>query len=431
MIREYVKWDYELRNFTQLETVVDRALAVSQAEPQGPVYLTLPREVLAEKHEVFEYSAASRAPRPGAVAAAPDAIDEAARLLTAARNPIILTKAAGRDPLAVSALVKLAETLGAPVIDQFHTYMNFPQDHPLHAGFDAAPYLDDADCVVAVESDVLWFPALKAPRPETKIIQIAVDPLYARYPIRGFPADSALSGTVSLNLAALADAVRKGVDGRAVAERTQRWHAEHRRLREAWTATARKAQNERPLEMVWVSKCVGDLVDENTILVDEYDFDPTQGCFRTPRSYFGSSPAGGLGWGMGAALGAKLAAPDKTVICCLGDGAYIFGAPTAAHFVSRAYNLPVLFVIFNNRAWNAVKRAVRSHAPEGVAAKTGQMPISDLDPAPDYELVCRASGGHAEKVEDPAALPDALARALKVVRDEKRQALLNVICKKP
>src|SRR5439155_1150878 len=222
-----------------------------QAEPQGPVYLTLPREVLAEKHEVFEYAAASRAPKPSTVAAAPEAIAETARLLADARNPIILTKAAGRDPLAVAALVKLAE--------------------------------------------------------------------------------------------ALADAVRQRVDGRAVAERTQRWHAEHRRLREAWAAAAKKAQSEKPLEMVWVSKCVGDLVDDNTILVDEYDFDPTQGCFRTPRTYFGSSPAGGLGWGMGAALGAKLAAPDKTVICCIGDGAYIFSAPTAAHFVSRAYNLPVLF----------------------------------------------------------------------------------------
>src|SRR5438132_11731149 len=431
MVREYVKWDYELRNITQLETVVDRALAVSQAEPQGPVYLTLPREVLAEKHEVFEYAAASRAPKPGAVAAAPDAIAEAARLLTAARNPIILTKAAGRDPLAVPALVKLAEALGAPVFDQFHTYMNFPQDHPLHAGFDAAPYLDDADCIVAVESDVLWFPALKAPRPETKIVQIAVDPLYARYPIRGFPADSALSGTVRLNLAALADAVRKGVDGRAVAERTQRWHAEHRRLREAWAATARKAQNERPLEMVWVSKCVGDLVDENTILVDEYDFDPTQGCFRTPRSYFGSSPAGGLGWGLGAALGAKLASPDSSVICCVGDGAYIFGSPTASHFVSRAYNLPVLFVVFNNRTWNAVKRAVQTYARDGWAVRTDAMPLTALEPSPDYEMLCRASGGHGEKVEDPAALPDALRRGLRIVKDEKRQVVLNVICKKP
>ena len=161
--------------------------------------------------------------------------------------------------------------------------------------------------------------------------------------------------------------------------------------------------------MVWVSKCVGDLVDENTILVDEYDFDPTRGA--SSAKLLRLLPAGGLGWGMGAAPG-KLAAPDKTVICCVGDGAYIFSAPTAAHFVSRAYNLPVLFVIFNNRAWNAVKRAVRSHAPDGLAAKSGQMPISDLDPAPDYELVVPRSG-HAEKVEDPAALPDALARALR------------------
>src|SRR5256712_3451709 len=177
MIREFVKWDYELRNFTQLETVVDRALALTQTEPQGPVYLTLPREVLAEKHEVFEYAAASRAPRPGAVSAAPETIGEAARVLTAARNPLILTKAAGRDPLAVPALVKLAEALGAPVIDQFHTHMNFPQDHPLHAGFDAAPYLDDADCIVAVEADGPWFPAPQAPRPAAQVVHIAAGSL--------------------------------------------------------------------------------------------------------------------------------------------------------------------------------------------------------------------------------------------------------------
>jgi acetolactate synthase-1/2/3 large subunit len=431
MVREFVKWDYELRNFSQLETVVDRALALAQAEPQGPVYLTLPREVLAERQETLEYTDASRAPRPGAVVAAPEAIAEVAQMLARARNPLILTKAAGRDPQAVAALVKLAEALGAPVVDQFHTYVNFPQDHPLHAGFDAAPYFQDADCVVAIESDVPWFPALKAPRPEAKIVQIAVDPLFSRYPIRGFAADATLAGTVRLNLAALADALRARVDAGAVAERTRRWRAEHSRLRAAWADAAAKVQGDAPLDMVWVSKCVGDLVDDRTILVDEYDFDPTQGCFTTPGTYFGSSPAAGLGWGLGAALGAKLAAPDKTVICCVGDGAYIFGAPTAVHFVSRAYNLPVLFVIFNNRAWNAVKRAVRSHAPEGWSAKTGTMPLSDLEPAPDYELVCRASGGWAERVEDPAALPGALARALKAVRDEKRQALLNVICKKP
>ena len=91
----------------------------------------------------------------------------------------------------------------------------------------------------------------------------------------------------------------------------------------------------------------------------------------------------------------------------------------------------VLFVIFNNRAWNAVKRAVTSHARDGWAVRTGTMPFTELDPAPDYEMVCQACGGHGERVEDPAALPGARARALRVVRDEKRQALVNVICKKP
>jgi len=203
------------------------------------------------------------------------------------------------------------------------------------------------------------------------------------------------------------------------------------RQRDAAAARARAAESDSPIDMAWLSRCVGDLVDDRTIVVNEYDLDATQACFRAPGSFFAAPPSGGLGWGLGAALGAKLAAPDKTLICCVGDGAYIFGAPTAAHFVSRAYNLPALFVVFNNRTWNAVKRAVQSHARDGWAVRTGSMPLTALEPAPDYELVCRASGGHGERVEDPAQLPDALRRALRIVKEEKRQALLNVICKKP
>jgi acetolactate synthase-1/2/3 large subunit len=175
---------------------------------------------------------------------------------------------------------------------------------------------------------------------------------------------------------------------------------------------------------------VGEIVDDQTLVVNEYDLDLNQTHLAVPGSYFSQSPASGLGWGLGAALGAKLAAPDKTVVCCVGDGAYFFGVPSAAHWTSRAHQLPVLFIVFNNRAWNAVKRSVQSHAPQGWAMRTS-MPLSELEPATDFELLCQASGGWAERVEDPRALPDALTRALKVVRDERRQALLNVICKKP
>jgi acetolactate synthase-1/2/3 large subunit len=432
MLREFVKWDYELRMGAQVETVLDRALAIATTEPAGPVYVSLPREVLAERLGELEYFEPPRMGPSAAVAPEPAAIARAAGILAAARSPIVIVKSLGRDPGAVAPLVSLAEALALPVFEQSPTHVNFPQSHPLHAGFDATPCLEEADVVLAIEADAPWFPRIRAPRPEAAVIQVGHDPLFSRYPIRGFAVDLGLAGAPRLTLAALAEAVpRAGIDGAAVAARRARWEAEHWRLREAWAARARAVQGDRPIDMAWLSRAVGDVLDRDTLVVNEYDLDPTQACFDAPGTYFGSPPAAGLGWGLGAALGAKLAAPERTVVCCVGDGAYLFGAPTAVHWVSRAYALPVLFVVFNNRAWNAVKRAVRMHAPEGWAVRTGSMPLSDLDPAPDYEAVCRACGGWGERVEDPAALPEALARALRVVREERRQALLNVICKKP
>ena len=433
MMREWVKWDYELRNFVQLETVVDRALAITQAEPQGPVYLMLPREVLAEHHDVFEYSESSRAPQPAETVAAPDAIRRAAEILAEARHPLLITKGAGRDPGAVAALVRLAEACGAAVVENSPTYMNFPQDHPLHAGFEVGPHLEAADAIVVVECDAPWFPALQQPRPETRLIQIGVDPLFARYPIRGFGADVALAGAPRLTLAALADAVAGSAStSAAVAARRDRWAELHRRQRESWLAAAKKTEADAPLDMKWVSRCVADVIDDRTIVVNEYDLDHDPGLVPDARHATSArrSPAASAGaWAPRSA--SSWPKPDHTVICCVGDGSYMFGAPTAAHFVGRAHDLPVLYVVFNNRAWNAVKRAVQSHAPEGWTARTGHMPLSDLEPSPDYELVCQSSGGYGERVEGPAELPAALQRALRAVRDEKRQALLNVVCKKP
>jgi len=431
MLREFVKWDYELRRFDQLETVVDRALTLAQSEPRGPVYLTLPREVLAERHEAIEYADPARAAVPAATLPDPGAVEEAAAMLAGARSPIIITKALGRDPAAVPVLVRLAETLGAPVFDQFHTYVNFPQDHALHGGFEAAPHLAEADAILVIESDVPWFPQMNRPKPETRVVHLGVDPLFSRYPVRGFPADLALAGTPRLALAALADAVARRVDKGAVAERRQRWTSAGARRREAAAAKSRAVEGDSPIDMLSLSRAIGELVDDRTIVVNEYDLDATQCTFARPGSYFAAPPSGGLGWSLGAALGAKLAAPDHSVICCVGDGAYIFGSPTASHFVSRAYNLPVLFVVFNNRTWNAVKRAVQTYAHDGWAVRTDSMPLTALEPSPDYEMICRASGGHGEKVEDPAALPDALRRGLRIVKEEKRQVVLNVICKKP
>ena len=432
LAREFVKWDYELRNFVQLETVVDRALAIARSEPAGPVYLTLPREVLAEHHESFEYADPSVLAPNGPTVAGPEEIATTARLLAAARSPIILTKAGGRDSRAVPALVALAETLGAPVFeDSFRTYLNFPQDHPLHAGFDPGSHLATADVVLVVEADAPWFPALRRPGPQARIIQIGQDPLYSRYPVRGFPTDGAHAGAPRLTLAALAAAVKPLVDAKVVAERRKKWEGEAAQNRAVVEKRANAVSKDSPIDMAWASKCVADCVDDDTIVVNEYDLESSQTRMRVPGSYFASSPAGGLGWALGAALGARLAAPGKTVISCMGDGTYIFGSPTPSHWVSRAYQIPALFVIFNNPAWNAVKHSVASLAKDGWAMRAETMPLYQLDPAPDYEMVCRASGGWGEKVEDPGALAGVLKKALDVVRNEKRQALVNIICKKP
>lgn len=432
MAREFVKWDYELRTFGQIETVVDRALAMAQAEPPGPVYLTLPREVLAERHETFEYAEPSRLQKPGLLQPAHTDIDEAAQVLASARNPIAIAKAAGRDPQAVPAFVALAEALGMPVFqDPGHNYMNFPGDHPLHAGYDTSAQLDAADVILVVEADAPWYPHVKSPRPETRVIQVASDPLFSGYPIRGFPSDITLGGAPRLTLAALAAAAARLADAKTVAERRERWGAEHARRRQAWAERARAVAGDSPMDMAYVSRAIADRIDGQTLVVNEYDLDSTQATFTTPGTYFASSPSSGLGWGLGAALGAKLAAPDKTVICTVGDGAYIFGSPTAAHWASRAHDLPVLYVVYNNRAWNAVKRSVTSLARDGWATRTKNLVLSELDPAPAYEMVCQASGGYGERVEDPAELPKALDRALHAVVVERRQALLNVICKKP
>jgi acetolactate synthase-1/2/3 large subunit len=146
-----------------------------------------------------------------------------------------------------------------------------------------------------------------------------------------------------------------------------------------------------------------------------------------PGTYFGNSPAGGLGWGLGCALGLKLGAPERRVICILGDGTYMFGNPTPAHFVAAAMGLPTLTVILNNRMWGAVRRATLSVYPDGAASKVNRAPLTYLEPAPAYEKIVEASGGHGERVERLADLPGAFQRALRAVEVEKRAAVLNVL----
>ena len=429
MLREIVKWEYELRNGQQLETVIDRALAVATTQPRGPVYLSLPREVLGAPLPGFFYDSPTR--RVAAAAPGPDkgAIEEAARILAAAENPLIVTASAGRDPAAVAALAEFAGRFTIPVVQHRPRHLCLPADHPCHLGYDAGPWLDDTDAILVLECDVPWIPSLKAPRPECRVVHLGADPLFSRYPIRGFPCDLAVTGMAAAALPELAESFERHARKNTVSDRGQHLAAQREKLVAGWQKTRESVANMRPIHMAWASACIARVKPEDAIVVNEYTL-MTEHCgFDRPGSYFGSSTASGLGWGGGAALGAKLAAPDRLVIAVLGDGSHLFGNPVALHHAAAVHKLPVLFVVMNNAMWGAVRRATLGMYPQGEAARSNKPPLIDLDELPAFEQVCAAAGGYGERVEDPAALPAALERAVRAVTVEKRQALLNVICR--
>jgi acetolactate synthase I/II/III large subunit len=216
-------------------------------------------------------------------------------------------------------------------------------------------------------------------------------------------------------------------------DRRKKIAGEHQAMWRRIEDSINAVKSEKPMSPLWVSKCIGDVMDEKTIVVNETVTSRLADVIHLnrPGSQFGTPLAGHLGWGLGAAIGIKLAAPDATVIAAEGDGSYMFCAPTACHFTAQKYQIPFLTVIYNNQAWNASLNAARGLFPDGVAQRTRNFPGTDLSPSPKFELTAQACGAYAKRVEQPEELPGALQQALKVVKEEKRQALLNVICKDP
>jgi acetolactate synthase-1/2/3 large subunit len=432
MVRELVKWEYELRGGLQVEAVVDRALALAMTEPRGPIYLSLPREALAEKVDGFAFSTAPRLGAPAPAYPDPDAIERAAALLADARFPIVATTRAGRDPAVFAALSELAERFALPVVEYRSRYNALPSDHPMHLGYDYGPWAEAVDAVLVLDSDVPWIPGVSGVKADPRVVQIGPDPLFSDYPVRSFPAEIAITSRVAPALAALGDALEAANRGKrgAIEARHKQVAKLHQEIRAKAGKPAEGPQSS-PMNAAWVSRCIDNAKDDDTIVVNELGVLAGVMNFTKPGTYFGSGAAGGLGWGVPAALGAKLAARDsgrdRMVIATVGDGSYMFANPVACHQVGEAQRLPVLTVVFNNARWHAVRRATSAMYPDGVALRSNRAPLTSLEPSPAYEKVIEASGGYGERVADPNELPKAIDRALDAVNGQGRQALLNVI----
>ena len=425
MIREAVKWDYELRSAGQAGDVAIRALDIAEAPPPGPVYLSLPRELLAR--EVPADLPRRARSRLAEGAPDPDAIDRLAERIKAADYPVIVTSNSGRETGSCAALTALVEAWSIPVIQFNARSVNLPFEHPMCIGFDPQKLLAGADLIVSLACDVPFVPAVTRPRPTAELWEIDRDPLFARYPLRSFGAAHSIVASPLAALRALHAAL--GSPGGDMERRVADRAAKVAEIRARRTPADRVDLGRFTAEAA--SAVVARHLPREAVVVNEYSFRTDLARFDAEGQFYGFTPAGGLGFGMGAALGiaaadARDGLRDRPVVAMLGDGAYMFNNPVACHWASAAHQLPILSVIFNNRRWGAVRNSTLAMYPQGAAAAADGMFLADLSPAPDYAAICRAHGGLGETVQTAEDLPGAIDRALAAIAGGQ-QALIDLV----
>jgi acetolactate synthase I/II/III large subunit len=432
LVRGYVRYENEIRTGRNVKQVVFRAMQFANSDPKGPVYLTAAREILEEEVSPVELSLEEWKPispcamPPSGVAAL---VDD----LVKASHPLVVTSYLGKNQCAVKELVRLCHRLAIGVLESVPKCVNFPVDDPLYLGnLWSEPYqnaaLEQADLVLALDSDVPWIPVYNRPAKGAKVYQIDVDPLKERRPLWYIPSQSAFRADVATALEQINEQLsHRTIDERAV----ERRRGHYDRLNQVRHAELR--EQEQPtgdiISAEYLTARVRHHADRDTVFLIEgvtnnkAIFDHL--CASQPGSVF-TSGGGSLGWNGGAAVGVKMALPQKTVVCLTGDGSYMFTAPSSVHWMSQRYQAPFLQVVYNNRGWAAPRLATLSVHPDGYASRTEDIGAC-FDPPPDYAGIARAAGGaFAQIVRRPDELDAALANAIKVLRSEGRSVVLDV-----
>jgi len=426
IVRGNMKWDRRITNDEGLGPILTEAFRVACTEPTGPVYLYFPFDYFAQS---TDKPAAS--PIPAEVAPLPPAdtgaLDQAADLLLAANNPLIVTGTAGRYPQNVDALVRLAESLCAPVLTG-QVWMNFPTDHPLCLGIEQIggsrkpnPGIAEADVILAIDYDMPYVGGDGMPAPTAKIVHIDVDPLTNGRLLWERGADLFIEADSREAVPALERLLRQRVDSEKrhdLQERFRLLEAAHQETRRGWRALARSHESREPISPDWLCYCVNQLIDDETVLVHHtlsHCASATEQIERTKPGTLLGCPAGAIGWAMGASLGAKMAAPGKAVVTLLTDGGFVWGCPTSTLWTAVKYGASFLAVIFNNQGYGVV-RGSQKHIL-GVDSLTEEYTFeAGVEFMPDYALIARACGAYGLTVEDPAEVLPALEEGLARVR---------------
>lgn len=412
----FTKWATAAGDVSTLPTMITRAAELSWRAPAGPAYLNVPLETLLEDWDGRE---AKPVVPPGSTHCSPEEVDQVAALIREAKNPVIVTETAGREAGGFEALTAFAEAWSIPVVEPDSAVCgNFPRTHPLHAGSDIGPWMDEADLFLLVNCRAPFYPPSRRPA-KAKIVVIDQVPQRPHVVYQVLFADVYLEGNVAHTLRQLAKRA-KDLDEEAVAVRRAAQEERHAAEQGAIAAAEAKAERSEGVDPVLVAATLRRLLaGRDGIVVDE-----TITHSRTvkrhletsdPDSYF--YVQGGLGQGIAVALGVKLAAPRRPVVLTVGDGAFTYNPVIPSYDAARSYDLPVLIVVFNNRVYKSMNLNHRRFYPEGAAAETGEWLGTDLRRLPRLAAFAEPFGMHTETVDTTDALAPALERALKAVAD--------------
>jgi len=432
VVRPYVKWEYTLPWPSMAGEVIARAQSVMHSDPPGPVYLMLPREVLAAPvppAELAPFPAARHQSVKGGPAR-PEAISELARRLLQSEDPLLVTAYAGRNPRTPALVERLARRVGMRVCEFNSVHLNIRRDSPCFGGYLPGPYAEKADVGLLLDVDVPWVPKTTRVNPGAWWAQMDQDALKRDMPMWGFATDLRLEGDSELMLTQLIEeieAIATPAFEAAAARRLQALADEHAQRERRIAAAAQDPGEAGAINLAHLLAAVQRALDEHDIVLNEGIRNTLTVFEQLPRQQPGTLlglPGGGLGFSAGVALGMKLANPARRVVHVVGDGTFYFSNATSTYAVAREHGLPIFTIVLDNSGWSAVKESTLRMYPKGRAFETGE--FASLLPQPmDFSAVARAAGAHGERLSEPGEVQAAVARCIAAL-DEGRSALLHV-----
>ena len=432
----FTKWACAANDVSVLYGMVKRAGELAAQAPAGPVYLNTPVEVLLSPWT--PRGCGPVAPAGQSVATDGD-IEAAARLLVAARRPVLAVESAGRDAAAFAALAELAELLAIPVVEpQSAVCANFSRTSPLHAGGELGPLAKDADLVVLLGCRSPWYPPSAQPG-NAPVLVIDDTPHRPQMAYQVLSAARYVTGATAPTLSAITARARSlGLSDEVVAAR-RAWLAERYAAADAQRVadeTAALSADEAGaaaaglVDPAAVAVTLRELIGDDAVVVDE-----TITHSRLLSRHLMAEVAGrygyvqgGLGQGLGVALGTKLArGPGTLVVFTVGDGSWLYNPVPAGLMASAQYGLPLLVVIFNNKKYLSMKFNHTREYPDGIARQTGTFSYGvDLSHQPDAAAVASAAGAAGFTVSATSQLRATLEKAIETVRGGQA-AVVNVL----